>query len=287
MMAAAPAAVAKPRARGHIRAMNGPRLFPLAFTMLAALTAGAGAASSGWHEVEGGAVRLVTGGEANEAGALRAALEIRLKPGWKTYWRDPGASGVPPTLAARADGAQAPVEIGFPPPARFDDGYASSAGYDRPLALALEFSLPEGASLPARLSADIFLGVCETICIPVQATLSLALSDGDRTGADAAAVEAAFAALPTPARPGFAAGAAAIADDAITVEATLPEGVHALDLFVAGTDELVLGMAERAGEAAIFRVPIAARSDDAAARLPYTLVTDAGAVSGFIELPRR
>ena len=29
---------------------------------------------------------------------LRAGIEIRLDPGWKTYWRYPGDSGVPPTL---------------------------------------------------------------------------------------------------------------------------------------------------------------------------------------------
>ena len=29
---------------------------------------------------------------------VRAGVEIKLDPGWKTYWRDPGDSGMPPTL---------------------------------------------------------------------------------------------------------------------------------------------------------------------------------------------
>ena len=27
---------------------------------------------------------------------MRAGIEIRLKPGWHTYWRYPGDAGVPP-----------------------------------------------------------------------------------------------------------------------------------------------------------------------------------------------
>src|SRR5690606_27920438 len=102
-----------------------------------------------------------------------------------------------------------------------------------------------GAARPTRLQADVFLGVCETICIPVQATLSFEPGSGSERPEDAAVVEAAFDALPAPARAGFAAEARAVSDEAITVEATLPEGVRALDLFVAGTAGLALGTPER------------------------------------------
>lgn len=66
--------------------------------LLLALAPGAHAASSEWHHVEGGSIRIVTSGAPDAQGILRGALEIRLKPGWKTYWLDPGSSGVPPTL---------------------------------------------------------------------------------------------------------------------------------------------------------------------------------------------
>ena len=44
------------------------------------------------------AVRLIAGASAARCGAtsMRAGVEIRLAPGWKTYWRYPGDSGVPP-----------------------------------------------------------------------------------------------------------------------------------------------------------------------------------------------
>lgn len=248
---------------------------------------GAQAASSGWHHVEGGSIRVVTSGAPDEAGRLRGALEIRLKPGWKTYWLDPGASGVPPTLAAAAGGKEAAVEIGFPAPRRFDDGYAPWAGYDRPVSLALTLALPEGKDAPTRLQANVFLGVCETICIPVQATLSFDPGAGPDDPEHAAVVENAFAALPEPARPGFSAEVVEVKDDAVTVEAALPAGVRALDLFVAGTQTLVLGTPEKAdgGSRTLFRIPVSTGTGAGGEEVAYTLVTDAGAVSGRLRLP--
>ena len=266
--------------------MSTARLLP-ALSLLLASAGAAGAASSGWHHVEGGSIRIVTSGAPDAGGLMRGALEIRLKPGWKTYWLDPGSAGVPPTLTALAGTVDAAVAIGFPPPSRFDDGYAAWAGYNRPVALALTMALPEGAAPPARLDASVFLGVCETICIPVQATLSVDPRNAMADPADAAVVEAAFAALPEPARPGFSAALEAVDDAAVTIRPALPAGVRALDLFVAGTETLVLGTPERTGADGAFRVPVALRTGDAGADVTYTLVTDAGAVTGVIRLPPR
>ena len=58
----------------------------------------AAASSSSWYNSEGGKVRLVTSGKADAAGRIQGVLDIALKPGWKTYWRDPGDAGVPPQL---------------------------------------------------------------------------------------------------------------------------------------------------------------------------------------------
>lgn len=266
--------------------MSTARLLP-GFLIFLAFAGTASAASSGWHHVEGGSIRIVTSGEPDEAGHLRGALEIRLKPGWKTYWRDPGAAGVPPTLTAAAGEADAAVEIGFPPPGRFDDGYAPWAGYDRPVSLALTMALPQGVTAPARLEADVFLGVCETICIPVQATLAFDPRGSGTSPADAAVVEAAFAALPAPARPGFSATVAEADGETILIRPVLPAGVRALDLFVAGTEHLTFGTPERAGDTGAFRVPVSLRAGAAHEPIAYTLVTDAGAVAGTLELPQR
>lgn len=247
------------------------------------------AAASEWHHVEGGALRLVIDDAPDTSGNLRGALEIRLKPGWKTYWQDPGASGVPPALAAMIDGKTTGVEISFPPPRRFDDGYALWAGYDHPVALPLTLAIPEGVTAPARLEADIFLGICETICIPVQAILSLDIGAVSVTGDHAIIIEDAFAALPQPARPGFAAQLGASDPKAIMIETDLPENTKVLDLFVAGTQTLMLDtpqMHNNAGRV-MYHVPVLANSTPSGSKeeLSYTLITNKGAVSGQIILP--
>src|SRR5690606_17220997 len=134
------------------------RLVPFLFFLVIA-TPGL-AASSAWHVTEGGAVRLVTA-EAPGNGILRGALEIRLEPGWKTYWLDPGEWGVPPQVELVGSGADRPVKIRFPAPRWMEDEFSAWAGYDRSTLLALE--LPGDATLP--LAANVFLGICRSICI--------------------------------------------------------------------------------------------------------------------------
>ena len=233
------------------------------------------AASSDWHDAEGASLRLVTSSRPTADGRLRGALEIRLKPGWKTYWIDPGDAGVPPTMDL-ADGGT--LELAFPAPKRFDDGYSVWAGYDRPIALALTLDPGRRGEIDARA----FLGLCETICIPVQASFSVELAVSPRPQ-DEAIVADAFSALPGPARPGFEATLAKADADRLSVEIHLPEGAEIVDLFVAGEGALALDTPERAGPAG-FSVPILRGGDRLPPSLAYTLVTSAGAVSGALDL---
>lgn len=253
-------------------------------TMLACSHAAAGA--SAWYHAEGGSIRIITAGAPDDDGNLRAALEIRLQPGWKTYWRDPGDSGVPPTLQVDAGGSEAAVEIGFPAPSRFDDSYSRWAGYDHSVALALTVQIP-AMMQPAPIRARTFLGICETICIPVEAEFDVPLY-APADPEEAAAVTSAFDALPQPARPGFEARAVKVDSDAILIETDLPANATIVDLFVAGTSSLTLGVPELSDSATVaaFRVPILyGKVENGPGELAYTLVTTAGAVDGHLTLP--
>lgn len=270
------------------RTMSMIRLLALASPVLL-LAAPAFSASSEWYQVEGGAIRFVTAGEPGPDGLVRGALQIDLAPGWKTYWLDPGSSGVPPQVSVDVQDKNAEVEVGFPVPQRFDDGYAQWAGYEEPVALALTFRLPEGVANAQDVTAHTFLGVCETICIPVQAELTLSLGDNADAAEEAAIVDAAFAALPAPAEDNLGVDLVSTDDKAIVIDAKLPEGVSALDLFVAGNENLSLEAPELVsaggGTSPRFRVPVAFRTPGAEPeRLRYTLQTSAGAFSGELSL---
>ena len=252
-------------------------------TVLSICLAGSAAyaGSSEWHHVEGASLRVLTSDRPDDDGRVRGALEIRLKPGWKTYWVDPGDAGVPPMLDIAGGTA---VEIGFPAPKRFDDGYSVWAGYDHPVALAFTVD-PGPAGLGRNMRAEAFLGLCETICVPVQASFTIDVSGTSSDGGDEAAVAQAFARLPGPARHGFGARLAGMDERSLHIEVDVPSGAEVDDLFVASDGRLALGPAEQSA-GGTFSIPILYPAEPMPTSLTYTLVTSAGAVSGELPLPR-
>ncbi|WP_353642248.1 protein-disulfide reductase DsbD domain-containing protein [Mesorhizobium sp. WSM2239] len=243
------------------------------------------ASSSDWFETQGGRLRLVTAGKPDEAGRLKGMLEIDLLPGWKTYWRDPGDAGVPPQIDVSANENIASAEFAFPAPERHNDGSFKWAGYDEPVALPIIFTLKSPANA-ALIEADVFLGVCETICIPAQTRLSLDPASDPDNPEEVAAVAAAFAALPAPAKPEFGVSATREEGSKLIVEAEFPGNPAAAEFFLAAAEGYAFGTPERVETdgKTLFSVEILARPDKVPAGdgLHYTLVTDAGAVGGLI-----
>lgn len=251
--------------------------------LLVAMSAAAGATSTDWTTVEGGRIRLVTDAHPQPDGTMRAALDIQLDPGWKTYWLDPGSAGVPPSFTMETDQGPLDVSIDFPPPKRFSDRGGDWAGYDRSVALPVTVHVPETARGTAE--AQAFIGICETICIPVQAQWTITLDGGPAHDADLAVIEAAFAGRPAEARPGFMVSASRVSADALLLEAEIPPNAIVSDLFVAGTESLSLAAPVR-GDGTRFRVPVIGLygKQPWSQPLRYTLVTSAGAVHGTLSL---
>ncbi|WP_349437638.1 protein-disulfide reductase DsbD domain-containing protein [Pararhizobium sp. A13] len=154
----------------------------------------ADAAQSEWVQAEGGAIRIVAGGQQPD-GTIPAILDIRLKPGWKTYWLDPGASGIPPQVSIDPKDGISFSGMRFPAPKSFGDGVGRYTGYDKSVAFPLLLKSETSGDLS--LKASVFLGICKDICIPVQANLSLSLPEGAAENPlDEARIEDAVAALP-------------------------------------------------------------------------------------------
>ena len=154
----------------------------------------ANAAQSEWLRSEGGDIRIVAD-SAGEDGTIPAILDIKLKPGWKTYWLEPGASGIAPQVTIDPQSGISLSGMRFPPPRTFDDGVVRYTGYDRSVAFPL--ALKRGKPGDLALKASVFLGLCKDICIPVQGELGLVLpGDGGGNPLDRARIDAAIAALP-------------------------------------------------------------------------------------------
>ena len=136
---------------------------------------------------------------------LRAGIEIKLQPGWKTYWRYPGDSGVPPAFDFAASYNVKAVSVLFPAPMRFPDGAGGqSIGYRDNVILPLHI-VAQDATKPVTLRLKLDYAACEKLCVPAKAKAELAISGAPSAHDDVlAAAEArvpkkvAVAAGPTP-----------------------------------------------------------------------------------------
>ncbi len=130
-----------------------------------------------------------------EAGTQMAALELRLAPGWKTYWRAPGEAGIPPQFDWSESENIRAVAFHWPKPEVFDLNGMRTFGYHEALVLPVEFSAAD-AGRPIAVKARIDLGVCNEICVPVTVSVAGELSPG---AAPDPVIGAALARMPEPA----------------------------------------------------------------------------------------
>jgi suppressor for copper-sensitivity B len=158
------------------------------------------AAASPWVGNAHAAARLVTASAATgSAPRLAAGIEIRLAPGWHTYWRSPGDAGVAPRLSWRGSRNLARAVIAWPAPQRFSLQGLDTIGYDGEVVLPVTVTLAR----PGRklmLHATLDYAACAVICVPYRAAFTLALPAGPARPAPEAALIARFAArVPQPA----------------------------------------------------------------------------------------
>ena len=151
--------------------------------------------ASPWQRDGHSAVRLLAGSRSGTV--LLGGIAFQIQPGWKTYWRSPGDSGVPPRFDfSKSDNVEA-VTIMWPAPLKFDDGAGGhSIGYHDQIVLPLRI-VPKTADKPVTLRAEINYAVCEKLCIPVEASAELGFNSVAST--EDGALFAALDTVPKPA----------------------------------------------------------------------------------------
>jgi DsbC/DsbD-like thiol-disulfide interchange protein len=154
--------------------------------------------ASPWLRDGHSAVRLLAG--SRSGAVLLGGIAFQLQPGWKTYWRTPGDSGVPPRFDfSKSENVEA-VTVLWPAPLKFDDGAGGhSLGYHDQIVLPLRI-VAKNTDKPVTLRADINYAVCEKLCIPVEASAELAFNSVAST--EDSALFAALDTVPKPASVG-------------------------------------------------------------------------------------
>ncbi len=145
-------------------------------------------------------VSLVAERDAVQAGRpLQVGIRLRMEPGWHTYWRNPGDSGLPTRVAWTLPPGFEAAPLGWPAPERFASGPLVSYGYEHEALLPAEIRVPARlAAREVRLVARVAWLECQDACLPGKAEVSLTLpvlSNG-RPGPEAAAFAEARKRLP-------------------------------------------------------------------------------------------
>ncbi|MGA2840683.1 MAG: protein-disulfide reductase DsbD domain-containing protein [Steroidobacteraceae bacterium] len=131
------------------------------------------------------------------------ALELDIRDGWHTYWRNPGDSGQATSLAWSLPPGFTAGEIVWTTPHRFELPPLVNYGYAKHAVHLVEVTAPKDLKLgrTVLLQAKASWLVCSDVCVPEDANLQLNLpvsATAAAAPADAALFAAARSDLPTP-----------------------------------------------------------------------------------------
>lgn len=151
------------------------------------------------YNVQGVAALEFLPGYRTKRGTYMGALRIRLKEGWKTYWRAPGGNGIPPQFQWAGSKNLQGVAYHWPAPKVYRQDGIQTIGYKNELVLPIEMKAKDAAA-PVTIKGKIEFGICADVCIPASAAFSASLLQNSK--ANRSIIQKALATNPVSARKG-------------------------------------------------------------------------------------
>ena len=224
----------------------------------AALTPSQAGSATSWVSKNHATTRLVadTAPWQNKQEALVAGIHIKLDKGWKTYWRYPGDSGLPPRFDWSGSRNLKSARLLWPAPKRLLDSAGTSIGYKKEVVFPVLIE-PVKASQPIELNLKMEFAVCADICIPAEADLQLKVGKGGIFSSSYASLLSRYLErVPQKKAPGSSTGLSVSHTEAqltgkapyLTVDARFPGGVKGADLFIEGPEGFYLAPAQPVGK---------------------------------------
>jgi DsbC/DsbD-like thiol-disulfide interchange protein len=144
--------------------------------------------ASPWAQSHNTSMRLIAGSPHKDK-ILRAGIEIKLAPNFKTYWRTPGESGVAPVVNFEGSQNLKSAEVLFPAPSIFREKSGTTIGYKDHVTWPIHI-VAQDATKPVLLNVKLDYGVCEKICIPASGTAQMSLFNSQKSEFDTKITEA-------------------------------------------------------------------------------------------------
>ncbi len=228
------------------------------------------AARSDWVPADVAKMRVLLTGPSDTAdGTVQGGVEILLEPGWYTYWRNPGEAGVPPIFDFSGSTNVAKVDVLYPAPMRYDDGFSVSLVYHDEALFPLVVT-PEQPGESVMLQVSLSFGVCKDVCIPTQASAAVTLPpDAARDALAEARLDSFLRRVPGAAEPEHLAVEDIFAEDnALLIDVRMPDSSYS-DLFADPPVGWHLGqpsLVSRTDGVSRYRLSLAGKPQDAELR---------------------
>ncbi|HKU63669.1 MAG TPA: protein-disulfide reductase DsbD domain-containing protein [Rhizomicrobium sp.] len=126
-------------------------------------------------------------------GSITVALEEKIAPRWHTYWKNPGDAGAPTEIQWTLPPGWKADAIQWPRPKRLAVGPLMDYGYEGTPWFLIKLTAPADASGTVTIKAAVSWLVCEQICVPEDASLTLTLAVGKQEADPAVAQDFAAA----------------------------------------------------------------------------------------------
>ncbi len=149
--------------------------------------------------------RLVLSHESAKPGdTITAGIQLKMKPGWHTYWRNSGESGEPTRIEWTLPKGVTAGDIQWPLPERVvTEGIVGFVYHDEAVLLVPLKLAPDLPAGPLALKAKVSWIECEKACVPGSDTVDATLKVGDpKASEDAALIDEWKKNIPSP-KPGL------------------------------------------------------------------------------------
>ena len=137
--------------------------------------------------------RLILSADTAKPGdTVLAGVDLKMEPGWHTYWKNPGAAGYATKIEWQLPPGVTAGEIQWPLPEKLPPAEVTTYGYDNEVVLLVPLKLAADLKPgPLDLKAKVSWLECKEACVPGSGDVEATLNIGDETkaSADAAMIE--------------------------------------------------------------------------------------------------
>ncbi len=115
-----------------------------------------------------------------------AAVDMKMDPGWHTYWKNPGSAGQATEIKWQLPAGVTAGEIQWPLPSKLPPADITTYGYENEVVLIVPLKVADNVPAgPLNVAAKVSWLECKESCIPAKADVQATLNVGSDTKASA------------------------------------------------------------------------------------------------------